>query len=524
MPLSQMDLISKAAGLLALGYASWSHFPQLLTVWAEKPKRGGLSWALLGIWIFADTLALFGLYFGGALQTQIFQTAWYLVGDVLVTTQQAFYHGYLPFTARRRQRKADEHGASRAVVLSQNMTSDSPWYTNNREKLDAKRQKDAAKQAKKDKKASKKAPATSQPMHSMSKRSGRRGYVELLPAKSHPRHDHSSDESEEELRRKEAAGPGKIELTVIHLFGKWNAITQPICLVVLCCIMILIWYLTAYRPRDSLAAIEHASPPSATAPALAAFILGSLGTVLYNAPRCHQLYITITEKSTEGIEPYMFIALMGENVGTLVSILVVSREGSYLFAEAPYLAGIFLALSFDATFIAFHLKFSGNPITSSVERAWSSPLYVVEHQLLEAPSPKTDARHRKALTRLRREHLQDSDRFMEASPRLTADARRKARQDLQHQRDALESASHHLDHHIESSGDEARIAAHDKSSRAHQHDLDAIHHAASRRDLDALDQAHQEWNHWSPDAGAPLRSASQRSRGSSVSTMTRRGW
>lgn len=164
---------------------------------------------------------------------------------MLVTIQQAFYHGnvmyfnilslralterhtgYIPFTARRRERKADEHGASRAVVLSQNMTSDSPWHTKNQEKLETRRQKDAAKQAKK---ASKKGSA---PMHSLSKRSARRGYVELLPAKSHPRHDHSSDESEEELKRKEEAGPGKVELLIIHLFGKWNKITQPICLLV----------------------------------------------------------------------------------------------------------------------------------------------------------------------------------------------------------------------------------------------------------------------------------------------------
>jgi len=47
------------------------------------------------------------------------------------------------------------------------------------------------------------------------------------------------------------------------------------------------------------------------------------------------------------------------------SILVVSRESDYLYAEAPYLAGIFLALSFDAVFLLLHFKFSGNPITSA---------------------------------------------------------------------------------------------------------------------------------------------------------------
>lgn len=277
----------------------------------------------------------------------------HLPSTLPVTAADTSSTGYLPFTERRRQRKADEHNALRAVVLSQNMTSDSPWHTANQEKLEFTRQKDAAKKAKK---ASKKASATSAPMHSMGKRSARRGYVELLPAKSHPRHDHSSDESEEELRRKEEAGPGKVELTIIHLFGKWNKITQPICLLVglssrsstaqarrhrrlsrvalnglpltlsrysqvLSSIMVLIWYLTAFRPRESLDPIEHATPPTVDGvldpQALAAFILGSkalnlqipdalnadrglilgAGTLLYNLPRLHQLYITIKVRS-----------------------------------------------------------------------------------------------------------------------------------------------------------------------------------------------------------------------------------
>lgn len=147
--------------------------------------------------------------------------------------------------------------------------------------------------------------------------------------------------------------------------------------------MILIWYLTAYSPRDSLEPIEHATPPVVDGvvdtQALIAFILGSKAfeccavqspltrnfmtlnrsrNSSIQRPTCasavhhHQgallrtlLTVLIAEadspsrpqeKSTEGIEMYMFIALselskvfrtsrallmsctVGENLGTLV--------------------------------------------------------------------------------------------------------------------------------------------------------------------------------------------------------------
>lgn len=98
--------------------------------------------------------------------------------------------------------------------------------------------------------------------------------------------------------------------------------------------MLLVWYLTAFRPRASLDHIEHPSPPvehgKVHLQALIAWILACIGTFLNNLPRAHQLYITVKvcclpplayrrtletdcrpsqAKSTEGVEPYMFIAL-----------------------------------------------------------------------------------------------------------------------------------------------------------------------------------------------------------------------
>ncbi|ORY91710.1 hypothetical protein BCR35DRAFT_74456 [Leucosporidium creatinivorum] len=334
MVLSQAELISKAAGLLALGYASWSHFPQLLTVWAEKPTRGGLSWKLLVLWILADAFSLLGVTLGHTLQTQIFQFTWYLIGDSLLTLQQAFFQGYLPFTQRRRQRKADEHGASRALVLSTQMTKDSPWSVKNQ----VQRREEAAAVAVAAGRRKKGRRAAQALVNTIGKRPhGRREeHVELLPAKPRRRGagGHSSDdESEEELRSEQ--GPRGVEVLVIHLFGRWNSITQPICLVIMTSLMILVWYLTAYRPRASLAHLEHPSPPiedgKVNSQALVAWILASIGTALNNIPRVHQLYITVKvrslppfahrrglnadlfrrqqEKSTEGVEPYMFIAL-----------------------------------------------------------------------------------------------------------------------------------------------------------------------------------------------------------------------
>lgn len=223
------------------------------------------------------------------------------------------------------------------------------------------------------------------------------------------------------------------------------------------------------------------------------------------------MYICLKAKATEGIDVWMFIALIGENVGTGIvrapsrpaaeatltcsptqSIFIISQDHEHLLAEAAYITGIILALSFDFIFIALHMKFQGH-LVEHRDRPWSDPMYISKNDLFEAPNPVTDAYHRKALARERRAHVQDSDKFHGSAGTLHPDARRAARAALEKRDRDLEAAGHNLDEAVYSSGDEARVVAHAKGADRRKKDLQAMGDARARREKQAaVEQQHDE--------------------------------
>lgn len=82
--------------------------------------------------------------------------------------------------------------------------------------------------------------------------------------------------------------------------------------------MAVVWYFTAYQRREteSIKRIDTLIWANGTL-ALVGWTLGWSGLVFYNFPRVWNLVLILRYKASEGLEPWMFLALMGEKYGSL---------------------------------------------------------------------------------------------------------------------------------------------------------------------------------------------------------------
>lgn len=130
------------------------------------------------------------------------------------------------------------------------MTKDSPWIVKNQDKVEARRREMEA-AAEREEGLHRPARPSMKSIRKSPGRPRREEYVELLPGKDRRRRrgQWGEDESEEEPRT--PPGPRGLELLVIHFFGRWNAVTQPICLVVSLLSRYLALSLGARFPRTS---------------------------------------------------------------------------------------------------------------------------------------------------------------------------------------------------------------------------------------------------------------------------------
>ena len=112
---------------------------------------------------------------------------------------------------------------------------------------------------------------------------------------------------------------------------------------VLSIILAIVWLLRFYLPRHTVPPVGHAMPPFVNGKvnnhndAFLGWMAGWAGTILYNVPRAHILYDSIKNKRPPPSEPWMFGALVGENLLTTVVSLREPCRRAQSIADAAAL-------------------------------------------------------------------------------------------------------------------------------------------------------------------------------------------
>lgn len=208
-----------------------------------------------------------------------------MIFRISIKTFSDTFAGYLPCTTRRRERKAEEHGALRTLVTA---PLNAPFPSTRPPSHPSSKRSSSTRHQ-----ISNTSPSSSSrrelelgrgPRRARTGRRSRKGYYELAPGKEHHHDPLQSHWDAEEEDGQPTPQPTAVKRFIASAFGAHGNVTQPLCLVVragvprrvsnrianpclwrlqiMSSIMLLVWLATSFLPRDSLPALGHAQPPT----------------------------------------------------------------------------------------------------------------------------------------------------------------------------------------------------------------------------------------------------------------------
>ncbi|GAA5958984.1 hypothetical protein JCM3765_000793 [Sporobolomyces pararoseus] len=333
MPLSTLDLVSTLFGRLSFGFSVWFAIPQIGEAYKKKAREGGPSFILLWLWLIGDIAQTIGLFVIGGLSTQKASGICFAVSSFIMMMQQYYYHGLIPFTQYRKERKESRHIVESLI----SNVHRPPAYAPELSKLTFSRHRQHR-------------------VYDLEKGRERLSQFEKRGEESGSRKRMN--------RHVEKRGYSKWKD-----FDGWRVNLSGFCL--LTAIMLVVWFANDFAKRETTELIP-AIPPS-TAMEEYGWYLGWFGTSLYTFARWHQLVMILIRKSVAAIAAFCFASLVLQNIAMLISILAVSHTTNAIFAQAPYLTNLACALSGDVVFLILYHLYHNNPLPHGSKRPWSDP-------------------------------------------------------------------------------------------------------------------------------------------------------
>ncbi|GAA5979200.1 hypothetical protein JCM5350_007098 [Sporobolomyces pararoseus] len=337
MPLSTLDLVSTLFGRLSFGFSVWFAIPQIGEAYKKKARKGGPSFILLWLWLIGDIAQTIGLFVIGGLATQKASGICFAVSSFIMMMQQYYYHGLIPFTQYRKERKESRKETKPVVESLISNVHRPPAYSPELAKAPTR--------------------------HVQQNR-----FYDL--EKGRKTVSHSEKGLYRSRLRKQVNRPFEKKFSSQWKdFDGWRVNLSGFCL--LAAIMLAVWFANDFASRETTELIP-AIPPSTTMEKYG-WYLGWIGTSLYTFARWHQLAMILIRKSVAAIAAFCFASLVLQNIAMLISILAVSHTTEAIIAQAPYLTNLACALSGDVVFLILYYLYRNNPPPSGSKRPWSDP-------------------------------------------------------------------------------------------------------------------------------------------------------